>query len=85
MAAAGKKIVLLTRVKANPKSNDSLGHAIWRPAVTLLPRNPLNGGFVRRLVQETGITEAQAWELVAMLGPNWSSLIREAKVLLGNR
>ena len=37
---------------------------------------------VRRLVDETGITTAQARELVAFLGPhNWSSLLREARIL----
>ena len=41
------------------------------------------GGVVaRRLVQATGITEAQASELVALLGPhNWASLYREARIL----
>ena len=37
---------------------------------------------VRRLVNETGITTAQARELVAFLGPhNWTSLLREARIL----
>ncbi|WP_044548174.1 hypothetical protein [Mesorhizobium japonicum] len=37
---------------------------------------------VRRLVNETGITTAQAHELVAFLGPhNWTSLLREARIL----
>ena len=37
---------------------------------------------VRRLVDETGITTAQARELVAFLGPNnWTSLLREARIL----
>ncbi len=35
-----------------------------------------------RLVIETGITEAQAQELVACLGANWPSLVREAKLIL---
>lgn len=34
-----------------------------------------------RLVSETGVTEAQAQELVAFLGANWSSLVREALIL----
>ncbi|CDX37433.1 hypothetical protein MPLA_2000002 [Mesorhizobium sp. ORS 3359] len=55
------------------------------PPVALTPRNPLDMGVVRRLVQEIGITETQAWELVALLGPNWNSLVREAKLLLSNR
>jgi len=36
---------------------------------------------VQRLVAETGITPAQATELVAFLGMNWSSLLREARLL----
>lgn len=36
----------------------------------------------RSLMAETGITEAQARALVAFLGPhNWSSLMREARLL----
>jgi hypothetical protein len=39
-------------------------------------------GVACRLVSETGITEAQARELIAFLGPhNWSSLMREACML----
>lgn len=39
-------------------------------------------GAARRLVSETGITYAQASELIAFLGPyNWSSLVREARIL----
>ena len=34
-----------------------------------------------RLVTETGITLAQADELVLFLGSNWPSLVREAKLL----
>ncbi|QND59860.1 hypothetical protein [Mesorhizobium huakuii] len=37
--------------------------------------------LIRRLVKETGITEAQARELVLFLGYNWSSLVREARML----
>ena len=43
-------------------------------------------GLVRRLGRESGITEAQARELIAFLGPyNWSSLLREARILSGMR
>jgi hypothetical protein len=35
----------------------------------------------RRLMDETGITEAQAHDLIRMLGHNWSSLVREARSL----
>jgi hypothetical protein len=37
---------------------------------------------VRRLVADTSITDAQARELIAFLGPyNWTSLLREARML----
>lgn len=39
------------------------------------------GVMARRLVDETGITGTQARELVAFLGPNWLSLVREARLL----
>jgi len=38
-------------------------------------------GLLKRLIRETGITEAEASDLVMMLGPNWSSLVREARLL----
>ncbi|MDX8523666.1 hypothetical protein RFM68_04025 [Mesorhizobium sp. MSK_1335] len=44
-------------------------------------RSPEVGEFVRRLVEKTGITEAQALELVSLLGLNWASLMREAKAM----
>lgn len=37
---------------------------------------------IMKLVRETGVTEAQAAELVMLLGTDWNSLVREAKVLL---
>ncbi|RUW80453.1 hypothetical protein [Mesorhizobium sp. M2A.F.Ca.ET.067.02.1.1] len=37
--------------------------------------------FVRRLVSETGITEQQARDLIALLGYEWASLLREAHLL----
>jgi hypothetical protein len=46
------------------------------------PPDPARGMAVRRLVKETGITEAQAAELVSFLGPHsWASLLREARIL----
>jgi hypothetical protein len=39
---------------------------------------------VRRLMKETGITEAQALRLVRTLGYQWSSLLREARFLAKN-
>ena len=38
-------------------------------------------GLVQQLLEETGITEAQAVELISLVGLNWSSLVREAKAL----
>jgi hypothetical protein len=37
--------------------------------------------LVQKLLEETGITEAQALELISLLGSNWSSLVREAKAI----
>ena len=45
----------------------------------------MDGPVIRRLVKETGITEAQARELVGLLGFNWSSLMREACLLIRKR
>jgi hypothetical protein len=38
-------------------------------------------GLVKRLMAETGISEGQARELVLMLGAEWASLVREARML----
>ena len=43
------------------------------------------GPVIQRLVRETGITEQQARELVILLGSDWSSLVREAKLLKPKR
>jgi hypothetical protein len=41
---------------------------------------------ILRLVKETGITEVEAREIVALLGVvNWSSLVREARLLKPKR
>ena len=37
--------------------------------------------IVQRLAKDTGITEQQALELILLLGLNWASLVREAKLL----
>jgi hypothetical protein len=37
--------------------------------------------IVKRLMKQTDITEAQALELVYLVGLNWPSLVREAKAL----
>ncbi|MBB6469935.1 hypothetical protein IHE39_17095 [Aminobacter carboxidus] len=51
------------------------------------PREPLSmhDFVVRRLMEETGITEQQARKLVADLGYQWSSLLREARLLAKKR
>jgi hypothetical protein len=41
----------------------------------------VDGPLIQRLIRETGISEAQARELVSLLGLNWASLMREARVL----
>lgn len=38
-------------------------------------------GLIKRLMAETGISETQARELVQMLGAEWASLVREARML----
>ena len=40
---------------------------------------------IQRLVQETGITEAEASDLLTVLGSDWSSLVREARLLKQKR
>ena len=42
--------------------------------------SPLSS-MVERLMTETGITEMDALVLIAMIGVNWSSLVREAQIL----
>jgi hypothetical protein len=41
--------------------------------------------LVQRLVKEANITEEQARELIALLGYDWASLIREARFLTRKR
>jgi hypothetical protein len=41
--------------------------------------------IVQRLVKEANITEEQARELIALLGYDWSSLMREARFLTRKR
>jgi hypothetical protein len=40
---------------------------------------------IQRLVRETNISVEQARELVSLLGHNWPSLMREARVLIQKR
>ena len=38
-------------------------------------------GLIQRLVEATGVTEAEAADLITVLGVSWSSLVREARLL----
>ncbi len=44
-------------------------------------RHRIDKYVVRRLVEETNITPEQAKELIALLGYEWPSLLREAHLL----
>jgi hypothetical protein len=49
-----------------------------------VPDKPDGSGrvwLIQRLVKETSVTEAEASDLVTMLGMNWPSLVREAQLL----
>ena len=48
-----------------------------RYALALDPKS----SFVQKLMNEIGITEAQADDLVSLLGYDWASLVREAKII----
>ena len=52
-----------------------------------IPRKPESGQqfLARRLMEETGRTEEQARDLVALLGYEWPSLLREAHLLAKKR
>jgi hypothetical protein len=48
------------------------------------PKKPDGAGrtwLINRLVRETGIKEAEASDLITMLGVDWSSLLREARII----
>ncbi|MBT1157250.1 hypothetical protein J1C56_16760 [Aminobacter anthyllidis] len=51
--------------------------------MTDVPNKPLDPriAFVQRLAKETNITEEQARKLIALIGYEWSSLVREATLL----
>jgi hypothetical protein len=54
----------------------------WDGASMTEKQNPtVFEGLIKRLMAETGISEAQARELVQMLGAEWASLVREARML----
>jgi hypothetical protein len=58
-----------------------------RKGGTSVPKQPdkaddlSRAGTIQRLVKETGITEAEASNLLTLLGSDWSSLVREARLL----
>ena len=37
--------------------------------------------FVRKLARETGVSEAQVRDLISMVGYDFSSIVREARIL----
>ena len=41
--------------------------------------------FIQRLVSEIGLSESEAIDLVRVLGTDWSSLVREARLLRSKR
>jgi hypothetical protein len=45
------------------------------------PNGDRRAELIQRLVEATGVTEAEAADLIAVLGVNWSSLVREARLL----
>lgn len=53
-----------------------------------VPEKPDGAGrtwLINRLVRETGVTEAEASDLITMLGVDWSSLVREARLQKSKR
>ena len=46
---------------------------------------PSYEALAKRLVEETGISPEAARELIRILGTNWSSLVREAKIRKGHK
>ena len=54
---------------------------IGKPMVDEIERLAALRVVALRLAAETGITAVQADELVAFLGVNWSSLMREARLI----
>ncbi|WP_176480282.1 hypothetical protein [Mesorhizobium sp. WSM3859] len=43
------------------------------------------GEHVRQLADHTGISEAQALELIMLLGFDWASLVRKAKLIQASK
>jgi hypothetical protein len=51
------------------------------PDVPEKPNGAGRAAHIQRLVKRTGVTEAEASDLITMLGVNWASLVREARLL----
>ena len=49
------------------------------------PDGDVRAGPIQRLVEATGVTEAEAADLITVLGVSWSSLVREARLLKTRR
>lgn len=49
------------------------------------PSGAPDDSILQRLVKEANITEEQARELIALLGSDWPSLMREARFLTRKR
>lgn len=45
------------------------------------PTDAMRKATIRRLVSEIGLSESEAIDLVRVLGTDWSSLVREARLL----
>ena len=55
------------------------------PDVPEKPNSAVRTWQIARLVKETGITEAEATDLVTVLGTDWGPLVREAHILTQKR
>lgn len=49
------------------------------------PTDSMRTATIKRLVSEIGLSESEAIDLVRVLGTDWSSLVREARLLRSKR
>jgi hypothetical protein len=49
------------------------------------PSNDPKSAFVQKIAREAGITEAQVHDLISMVGYDYPSLVREARMLNKSR
>lgn len=69
---------------------DAAGFSFWCGGypVTKEPDSPTDAmrrATIQRLVSEIGLSESEAIDLVRVLGTDWSSLVREARLLRSKR